>query len=168
MESWLIVFVIVTSVAVVLQMLILLGMYLQFKQTSDRMMRSINDLEARVTPILSRVQLFLDETAPRVTGIVADASEIVHLARGQAQRIDRVFTEAMDRLRGQLIHVDQILTGTLETIEETGSRLRRTVWAPVQQASAMIRGIQAGLDFFRARCRPAQSGEEQPDEGLFI
>jgi hypothetical protein len=168
MESWLIVFVIVTSVAVVLQMLILLGMYLQFKQTSERMMRSINDLESRVTPILSRVQLFLDETAPRMTGIVADASEIVHLARGQAQRIDRVFTEAMDRLRGQLIHVDQILTGTLETIEETGSRLRRTVWAPVQQASALIRGIQAGLDFFRSRRRPAQSGEEQPDEGLFI
>jgi hypothetical protein len=168
MESWLIVFVIVTSVAVVLQMLILLGMYLQFKQTSERMTRSINDLEARVTPILSRVQLFLDETAPRVTGIVADASEIVHLARGQAQRIDRVFTEAMDRLRGQLIHVDQILTGTLETIEETGSRLRRTVWAPVQQASALIRGIQAGLDFFRTRRRPSQSGEEQPDEGLFI
>lgn len=169
MESWLPFFVIITSLAVVMQMLILLGIYLQFKQTSTRMTRIATDLHARMTPILSRLQVFVDETQPRISGIVADASEIVHIARGQAQKIDRVFTETVDRLRAQLIHVDQILTGTLEAVEDAGSRIRRTVWAPVQQASALIRGIQAGLDFFRARRRPAEStGSDPSDEGLFI
>jgi len=40
------------------------------------------------------------------------------LARGQAQKIDRVFTDAADRLRGQLVQADRILTGTLEAIED--------------------------------------------------
>lgn len=168
MESWLPFFVIVTALAVVLQMVILLAMYLQFRRTSERMTQIATDLQARLTPILSRLQVFVDDTQPRITAMVADAAEIVHVARGQAQKVDRIFSEAADRLRNQLIHVDQILSGTLETIEDAGSRIRRTVWGPVQQASALIKGIQAGLEFFRARRRPAERSVEQPDEGLFI
>jgi len=98
---------------------------------------------------------------------VADVSEIVHLARGQAQKVDRVFTEAVDRLRVQLIHADQILSGTMEAVEVAGSKIRRTVLGPVQQASALIKGIQAGLEFFRARGRGREGAADQ-DEGLFI
>jgi len=52
--------------------------------------------------------------------------------------------------------------------------LRQTIWGPVVKATAMIRGVQAGLDFFRtARHRrgPIDHGEtsaEQQDEGMFI
>jgi hypothetical protein len=170
MESWLPYFVIVTALAVILQMAILLAMYLQFRRTAEHMTRVATDLQSRLTPILSRLQLFLDDTQPRITTLVTDAAEIVHLARGQAQKVDRIFTEATDRLRAQLIHVDQILSGTLETIEDTGGRIRRTVSGPVMQVSALIKGIQAGLEFFRARRRPAEtsSGGDPSDEGLFI
>ena len=50
----------------------------------------------------------------------------------------------------QLIHVDQILTGAMEAVEEAGSHLRQTVWGPVVKATALVRGIQTGLEFFRA------------------
>jgi len=102
---------------------------------------------------------------------VADASELTRLARSQAQKVDRILTETMERLRLQLIHVDQILTGAMETIEEAGSRMRETVWGPVVKASAMIRGIQSGLEFIRAARSRRQSVEqpsEQQDEGMFI
>jgi len=169
MESWLVVFVAVTSLAVILQTAILLGIFLQYRRAQEHMSRIAEDLQARLIPVLSRMQLFLDDTQPRISTIVTDAAEIVHIARGQAQRVDRIFTEAADRLRLQLIHVDQILTGTLEAVEETGSKVRRTIAGPVQEATALIRGIQAGLDFFRARRRPAEAtASDHPDEGLFI
>jgi hypothetical protein len=168
MESWLPFFVAVTSLAVVLQMAILLAMYLQFRRTAEHLTRVTSDLQSRLTPILSRLQLFLDDTQPRISTLVTDAAEIVHLARGQAQKVDRIFTEAADRLRTQLIHVDQILTGTLEAVEDTGVRIRRTISGPVMQVSAVVKGIQAGLEFFRARRRTAEETVEQPDEGLFI
>ena len=76
-------------------------------------------------------------------------------------------------MRLQLIHADQILTGALEAVEDAGSQVRRTIIGPVQSATAVIRGIQTGLEFFRSRRRPrserasAHAGD-QPDENLFI
>jgi len=167
MQDWLPFFVAVTALAVVLQMAILAAMYFQIRRMSEQMTRILGDFQSRMNPILTRLQMLLEDTQPRLSGMVADVSEIVHLARGQAQKVDRVFTEAVDRLRVQLIHADQILSGTMEAVEVAGSKIRRTVLGPVQQASALIKGIQAGLEFFRARGRGREGAADQ-DEGLFI
>ena len=168
MESWLPVFVIITALAVVLQMAILAAMFFQFRRMNERMTRIANDLHARMNPILTRLQILVEDSQPRITSMIADAAEIAHLARGQAQKVDRVFTEAADRMRLQLIHADQILTGALESIEDAGSRFRRTVWGPVHEVSAFIKGVKTGLDFFRSQRRPQERSGEHQDEGLFI
>ena len=167
MQDWLPFFVAVTALAVVLQMAILAAMYFQIRRMSEQMTRILGDFQSRMNPILTRLQMLMEDTQPRLSGMVADVSEIVHLARGQAQKVDRVFTEAVDRLRVQLIHADQILSGTIEAVEVAGSKIRRTVLGPVQQASALIKGIQAGLEFFRSRGH-AREGAADQDEGLFI
>jgi len=102
--------------------------------------------------------------------MVNDASHIVYLARGQAQKIDRVFTDAADRLRGQLVRADRILTGTLEAVEDTGAKIKHSFWRPVQKASALVQGIKVGLDILRSRRRRRQGDEprEQQEEELFI
>jgi hypothetical protein len=171
MESWMPFFVIVTAVAIVLQAIMLIALFLQLRRTAARVEETISDLNTRLSPIISRLQILVDDVSPRISGLVADASELTRLARSQAQKVDRILTETMERLRLQLIHVDQILTGAMETIEEAGSRMRETVWGPVVKASAMIRGIQSGLEFFRAARSRRQSVEqpsEQQDEGMFI
>jgi hypothetical protein len=171
MESWLPYFVIVTAVAIVLQAVILVALFLQLRRTAARIEETIADFNTRVTPIISRLQLLVEDVTPRISGLVADASELTRLARGQAQKVDRILTETMERLRLQLIHVDQILTGAMEAVEETGSRLRETVWGPVVKASALIRGIQTGIEFFRTARQGRQSVEqpsEPQDEGMFI
>ncbi len=169
MQNWLPVFVVVTALAVVVQMAILVLMYVQFRRTSDQMTRIARDLQARISPILTRLQYLVEDAQPRIIGMMVDVSEIVRTARGQAQRADRVFTEAMDRLRVQLLHADRILTGVLEAIEDSGARVRRTLWEPVHQVSAFVKGVRTGLDFFRSHRRPPDGGAtEQQDEGLFI
>jgi hypothetical protein len=171
MESWMPYFVVVTAVAVVLQAIVLVVLFLQLRRTAARVEETITGLNERLTPVLSRVQLLVEDVSPRISGIIADASELTRLARGQAQKVDRVLTETIERLRLQLVHVDQILTGAMEAVEEAGSRLRETVWGPVVKATAIIRGIQTGLEFFRdARQgrRSAEQPSEQQDEGMFI
>ncbi len=103
--------------------------------------------------------------------MVNDASHIVYLARGQAQKIDRVFTDAADRLRGQLVHADRILTGTLEAVEDAGAKFSHSFWRPVQKASALVQGIKVGLDLLRSRRKRSRGGDEpreQQEEELFI
>jgi hypothetical protein len=172
MESWMPFFVVVTALAVVLQAVVLIALFLQLRRTAARVEETIKDLNTRLTPILSRVQLLVEDVSPRISGIVSDAAELTRLARGQAQKVDRILSETLERLRMQLIHVDHVLTGAMEAVEEAGARLRDTVWGPVVKASAIIRGIQTGLEFFRASRRtrePVETpSEQQQDEGMFI
>ncbi len=173
MQSWLPFFVMITAVAVVLQMVILAALFFQLRRLMEEMNRVMNDLNARLGPILTRVQILLEETQPRISNLVADASHIVYLARTQAQKVDRVLTDAAERLRAQLVHADRILTGALEAVEEAGSQFRRSVWAPFHKASALIQGIKVGLDFFRSRRRSPSSTPDEPagaahEEELFI
>jgi hypothetical protein len=162
METWVAVFVCVAAVAILIQAAILVAMFLQMRRTMDRMERFTSDLESRLTPILSRVQLLLDDTQPKISEMVADAAHVVYLARAQAQKVDRVFTEASDRLRGQLVRADRILTGALETIEDAGSKFSHNVWRPVQKVSALMQGIKVGIDLLRSR----RGGNRRPEEPL--
>jgi len=172
METWLAVFVVVAAVAIVIQAIVLIALFVQMKRTAARVEQTVADFNTKVTPLVSRVQILVDELSPRLTGIVVDASEITRLARGEAQKLDRILSEALERLRMQIIHVDHILTGAMEAVEEAGSHLRNTVWAPVVKATALLRGVQAGLDFFR-NARRRGGGDhveaaEQQDEGMLI
>lgn len=169
MQTWVAIFIVVTALAVVLQLAILAALYFQMRRTMDSVNRLVGELQARVGPILTRVQILLDDTQPKISNMVADASHIVYLARGQAQKVDRVFTEAADRLRGQLVRADRILTGVLEAVEEAGTRFSTSFWRPVRKASALVQGIKVGLDLLRSR-RGRVNPEEplEHEEELFI
>src|ERR1019366_3777037 len=161
MQSWMPFFVIMTALAVAVQAVVLVALFIQLRRTAARVEQTIVELNTRIAPILSRVQILVEDVSPQIASIIADASELTSMARGQAQKVDRILTETLERLRLQLIHVDQILTGAMETVEEAGARLRETVWGPVVKATALIRGIQAGLEFFRT-ARQGRDPVEHP------
>jgi methyl-accepting chemotaxis protein len=161
MDKWVQVFVVVAALAIVVQTAMLTALFLQMKRLSERLERFTGDLETRLTPILSRVQFFIEDTQPKISEMVADAAHVVYLARAQAQKVDRVFTEASDRLRGQLVRADRILTGALEAMEDAGSKFSHNVWRPVQKVSALMQGIKVGIDLLRSR-----RGNRRPEEPL--
>jgi hypothetical protein len=170
MQIWLVLFIVVAMVALVVQVVVLTALFFEVRRTTENVNRLSGDLQSRIGPILTRLQILLDDTQPKISSMVNDASHIVYLARGQAQKIDRVFTDAADRLRGQLMHADRILTGTLEALEDAGAKFSHSFWRPVQKASALVQGIKVGLDLLRSR-RHRRSGDdsrEQQEEELFI
>jgi uncharacterized protein YoxC len=170
MQFWLEFFSIVAAIALVVQVAILIGLFFQVKRTTESVNRMVNDLHTRVGPILTRTQILLDDTQPKLANLVEDASQVVYLARAQAQKMDRVFTEASDRLRGQLVRADRIITGTLEAVEDAGTQVRRSFLGPVQKASAVVQGIKVGLDFLRSRRSQRETIHEtiEQEDELFI
>lgn len=164
-------FIVVAALTLIVQAGILVLLFFQLRKTTESVNRMVGDLHSRLGPILTRTQIMLDETQPKISALVEDASHIVYLTRTQAQKFDRIATEASDRLRGQLVHIDRILTGTLEAVEDAGAQVRRSFWGPVHKASALVQGIKIGLDVLRSRrsAAPAASDNavEQEDE-LFI
>jgi uncharacterized protein YoxC len=170
MQFWMEFFSIVAAIALVVQVGILIGLFLQLKRTTESINRVVDDLHTRMGPILTRTQILLDDTQPKISTLVEDASQVVYLARAQAQKMDKVFTEASDRLRGQLVRADRILTGTLEAVEDAGTQIRRNFLGPVQKASAIVNGIKVGLDFLRSRRGERETVRErvEQEDELFI
>ena len=171
MSGWVQAFIIIAAVAIVVQMAILVAMFVQLKMSMQEFTRIANDLQGRVDPILLRVNRILEDSEERISSVMGDTAEITRLARGQAQKVDRVFTEALERLRIQVIRADQILTGALEVVDEAGTKFRNTLWGPIRQASAVMKGIKVGLDMLRRQ----QNNKREPDadsvsqdEELFI
>ncbi|HKW34367.1 MAG TPA: DUF948 domain-containing protein [Candidatus Acidoferrum sp.] len=153
MQVWLEIFSIVAALALVVQVVILTVLLFQMRRTTDNVNRLVTEMQSRMGPILTRVQILLDDTQPKIASMVNDASHMVYLARGQAQKVDRVFTEAADRMRGQLVHMDRIMSAALESIEDAGLSFKNSFWAPMQKASALVQGIKVGIDLLRSRRR---------------
>lgn len=164
------IFIIVAALTLIVQAGILVLLFFQVRKTTESVNKMVGDMHSRMSPILTRTQILLDDTQPKISALVEDAAHIVYLTRSQAQKFDKIATEATDRLRGQLVTVDRILTGTLEAVEDAGSQVRRTIWGPMQKASALVQGIKIGLDVLRSRRSSSPANEpamEQEDE-LFI
>jgi uncharacterized protein YoxC len=169
MQNWV---GIVVAISLVVQVSILTALFFTARKTMQKLDKTVEDLNAKAGPILTRVQILLDDTQPKISTMVNDASHIVYLARGQAQKMDRVFTEAADRFRGQIVQLDRILTGTMEAVEDAGAQFKQSFWRPMQKASALVQGIKIGLDLLRARrAATGPAGREEApeqEEELFI
>jgi len=170
MSGWVEAFIVIAAIAIVVQAAILVAMAIQVRTSLESFTRIATQLQARIDPILLRTNRILEDSEGRIASIMGDASEVTRLARGQAQRVDRVVTDTLDRLRVQILRADQILTGALEVIDEAGSTVRKKLWEPVHKATAVLRGLQAGLDFIRNVRGPRSPASDavSEDEELFI
>ena len=167
-NGWLIAIFVVITIAVILQMLFLGGMLVAMRQMSKEVHQVVHEMQKKMDPLLFRFNRILETSEDKISSIVTDAAEMTRLARGQAQKIDRVVTDSLDRMRAQIIRADAIIPGTLEAVEDAGLTLRRTVFGPLQQASAVLKGIRTGIDFIRGERSARSAGATQPDEELFI
>ena len=149
MEAWMPFFVALVAVAVALQAILLAAIYIQLRRTSRHIEQVTRQLQETVYPLIARIQAVVEDVQPRIATMFAETAEITRLAKTQVQRVDRIFTEAEDRLRLQLVHVDQILTGALGTVEDASTKIRRSFIGPLQSIVAVVRGVQTGIDFYR-------------------
>jgi len=169
MSGWVEAFIVIAAIAIVMQMAVMLAMMLTVKKSLEHFTRQSTDLQARIDPILSRINRILEDSEGRISSVMGDTAEITRIARGQAQKIDRVVTDTIDRLQIQVIRADQILTGAMEVVDEAGSKFRSTLWGPIRQASAVMKGIKVGLDMLRRQQGGVvESDIASQDEELFI
>jgi len=169
MSGWVEAFIVIAAIAIVMQMAVMVAMMLQVKKSLEHFTRLSTDLQGRIDPILSRTNRILEDSEGRISSVMGDTAEITRIARGQAQKIDRVFTDTIERLQIQVIRADQILTGAMEVVDEAGSKFRSTLWGPIRQASAVMKGIKVGLDMLRRHQGGIPESEAaSQDEELFI
>ena len=165
MQTWLAAFLVIAAIAVALQAILLFAIYLVIRETSDRISKV---LDSQILPLTQRLRMFIEESHEDLHDIVHETAELARLMRANGRRFDRLLEEGAERLRLQIIHADRLVTGALEVIEDAANELRKSCVEPLRTATAFVRGVRAGVDFFRGRQRIPERRREAEDEGLFV
>jgi methyl-accepting chemotaxis protein len=147
MENLIPLFVALTGAAVVLQAGLLAAMYLAMRKTSTRMETLAEEVKTKALPTLETAQSMLAEIRPKVEVIADNLMATSTAVRDEAQRIDAAVNDLVDRARLQVIRADDMLTRTLDRVEETSEIVQKTVTSPVRHVSGVIKGVTAGLEF---------------------
>jgi len=166
------VFIFMTGAAVMLQAGVLVAMYLAMRKSGERMETLAAEVKTKVLPTVEQAQAMLIEISPKLQVIADNLQDATTVLRDQVQRVDASVKDAVDRGHLQIIRADELLTRTLDRVEQTSDMVHQTVISPIRQLSGLMQGITVGLDFlFGARGRKNGSREERrpvPQDEMFI
>jgi len=173
MENLTPLFIALTGAAVLLQAGILVAMYLAMRKSSARMEALAVEVKTKALPTLETAQAMLTELRPRLTVIADNLMETTISVRSQVQRVDATVTDAVDRARLQVIRADELLSRTLDRVEETSDMVHKTVVSPVRQFSGLIQGVTAGIEFLLGGRGRRNGGSREarrpvPQDEMFI
>jgi len=172
MDEKLTIFIAVTSVAVVLQMLILAGMFFTLRKLSAQVMTATNEVKTQALPLLesgkkleAEIRRLLETSAPKVELVLDNAAAITTTAHGAIGRVETTLNDVLDRARLQIIRADEMVTRAMDQVEETSEKVAHTVTTPVKHASGIVHGLSTGLGAYFGQKKPRKPG---PSDEMFI
>lgn len=173
MLTLLTIFIVVTALAVLIQMGILIAMFLSMRKTSARVESLVDEVHRRGLPVLDTLHTMLVESRVNVGNITSNLAVATADIKKQVAHLNEVVGEVVDRARLQVIRSDQIVGRTLDKVEETTEVVHETVLSPVRQLAAIAQGLSAGFEYFfgrRGDRRPAsrEAVRSSQEEEMFI
>jgi len=166
------VFIALTGLAVLLQAIVLVMIYVGIRKSGARMEALATEVKTKLLPTVERAEVILSDVRPKLQVIADNIQETTILLRDQVQRADATVKDAMDRGRLQIIRADELLTRTLDRVEQTSDMVHSTVISPVRRLSGLVQGLTVGLEFlFGGRGRRNGGSRERrpvPQDEMFI
>jgi len=155
--------VVVSAVALILQALMLVGVYKSTKALRETATRTAGQVET----LVEALQRSQEQTRKQISEVAAKAGEVLDLAHKQLIRIDDVLGDAVGRAKIQMDRVELILDDSIGKLQETTAPLPNGLLHTVRELNGMAAGIQAALSsLFRSRRMTVEQATH--DEEMFI
>ena len=167
-ETVLTIFIIIAAAAIVLQAFFMFGLYRAIRKIKGEVVGIRADMSRRIDPLAESLTEIVGNSRDPLRSITADLAEVARVLRERTGSVDEVLDDLLDRFRLQVIRVDQTITDVLEKVDKTTATVQRNIIGPVSEASAVLKGVQAGLDFFLSRRRESRTSDVPQDEQMFI
>jgi len=172
MDEKLTIFIAITSAAVVIQMLILAGMFFTLRALSTHLKSTVDEIKAQAFPLLENgkamqadIKKILETSAPKVELVLDNAAAISTTAYAGIGRVESTVNDILDRARLQVIRADEMVTRAMDTVEDTTEKVAHSVTSPVKHASGLVQGITAGVGAYFGQKRKRDGG---PSDEMFI
>jgi len=159
---------ILVALAVLMQAGAMVGIWLAIRKIPPQVEGIRADVKQRLDPLTQAVTEVVTNSREPLQNITANLAEISRMLRDRTANVDALMAEMVDKTRGQVIRVDQMVSDLVEKVESTADAVQRQVLGPVQEVSAVLKGLRSGLEFLFSRRRVSNVTEATQDEQLFI
>lgn len=152
----------VAALALVVQMVVMVGIFSSSRATRRR----IVELADRAEPVVDSTRRLVEETRQHARDIFGKVHDITDSTRAQVIKVDGLLTEVTLHTRANLERIDRVAEDTAERVEETMAAVQKTILTPVRSingAAAAVRAVVGHL----ARRRTID-GRPTQEEDLFI
>ncbi len=157
------------ALAVLLQAGVMLGILLAVLKMRREIEGIRADVKQRLEPLAQSIAEIVASSREPVRVILANLADSSRTLRERIGQLDNVVADLVDRSRLQVIRVDQLIGSLLQKVESAAETIQRQILAPIQEASAVVKGVRSGLEFLFSRRRPSRGvSEAAPDEQMFI
>jgi len=149
-QTLLLAFIAVTGLAVLLQAMILLAIFLTIRKAACSISEQAEDLRSSVMPVVYNTRELLTRMAPKLEGAVEDLAQITNGLKVQTFEAQSSIGEVLERMRRQTARVDAMVTGILNNVDRAGHFVNDVVTKPVRQFSSIMASVKAVVETLRA------------------
>jgi hypothetical protein len=167
-ETIQLVFIAVTALAVLLQAIILLAIFLTIRKAASSFKEEVEDLRSAVLPLIYNTRELYTRLAPKFESAVGDLAEMTSGLRAQAERAESTATEIFERLRIQTSRIDGMLSGVLDAIDRAGGFVAEAVSRPVRQLAGLMASIKAILESLRNPAQEPHPTHAPGEKDMFV
>jgi hypothetical protein len=163
-------FIVITSVAIVLQAVILVRLYLRVTRTTSVMETVALEMQRRATPLIENARDILADATPKIKNITTNFSEASTSLRQNATTLGDTAVEMAVRAKNKVVQADEMLTRTLERVEKTTGAVQNSVLSPVRHVNGVLNAITVGIGSLLNQKRETRK-QQRPttsDEGMFV
>jgi hypothetical protein len=88
--------------------------------------------------------------------------------RAQIERLDATLNDVMDRTRLQIIRADDMVTKTMDRVEDATETIHHHVVSPIRKISGLVQGLTVGFDMLMGNRNRRRDRVTVPQDEMFI
>jgi len=157
------VFVIVSAVAMCTQAFFLFGMYKAARAFQEKAVPLVPKMDA----LVESSRAAIDDSRRQIHEITVKTSDILDITRKQLARVDEVLEDASGRARVQFDRAEMVIDDAMTRTQETVALVHSGIMKPLREIQGVTAGVRAALNFLM-RGRNNGPVHATADEEMFI
>lgn len=158
----LVIFTAIAAATLLIQVSMLVGMFIVMRRGMAKLQKVAEEAKAKAFPVINQAQDLINEMTPKVRAAVANLEEVTHTVRKQASNVNSSVDDIVGKANVQIRRVDEMLTATLNAVDNASRALENAVAVPTRRVSGVLNGIRAGVGAFLGGRRPTPRSGNPP------
>lgn len=158
-----IIFTAITAAAVLLQALVMLGLFLVLKKAIGKMIATSEEVKQHALPLVATTRSLVEDISPKLKTTTSNLVEVSDKLRVQVGHIGETVDTLVSRTDTQIRRVDEMVTGTFNAVDHVTNAIENVVAAPVRRLFAVIQALKTGTEVFFSKKRPVSENAPAQD-----